>query len=349
MRSRWASIKLSTALIALVLVIVALSWRAWRAYGITDDEDAGGVRDTAELMTEEQRTRVAAYHAYLLLDHDIDYRVQTTNDSADINTLAVRLFDELRVAEESASGRGLLLLIDPRQDLVRLEVGQSLEGVFPDAFIAYVQHRQMVPFFRTGRVADGILATTELIVTRVQNAKANAGYENESWAAGTAGGGATTKAKLAAGSDESYRSGGAVAAQASPEATLAEYFRSMRTRNANPNSGIYTVQTRKMLQNWLVTPAQMDNVIRTYRQCAAEPVRYDRSGSYAVIRYPVKDRQCSPWFFEFEDGRWRLDLTMMQKAIRFGRSNAWRFEQSVQHPYLFAFKDWTLDAHGFPR
>lgn len=50
-----------------------------------------------------------------------------------------------------------------------------------------------------------------------------------------------------------------------------------------------------------------------------------------------------------EGGRWRLDLTMMQGAIRLGRSNAWHFARWVEHPYEFAFEDWSLDRHGFPR
>jgi uncharacterized protein len=80
------------------------------------------------------------------------------------------------------------LVIDADQDLVRLEVSYALVGAFPDAFVAYVEQRQMAPFFERGRVADGILATTEMIVTRAQNAAANAGFESEAWIAGSGGG-----------------------------------------------------------------------------------------------------------------------------------------------------------------
>ncbi len=67
-----------------------------------------------------------------------------------------------------------------------------------------------------------------------------------------------------------------------------------------------------------------------------------------MIRYPVEDRACAPWFFRRDGADWRLDLTMMQRAIRFGRTNAWRFAPGVEHPYRFAFTDWTFDRHGFP-
>ncbi len=68
-----------------------------------------------------------------------------------------------------------------------------------------------------------------------------------------------------------------------------------------------------------------------------------------MIRYPIKERACAPWFFRKIDGAWALDLTMMQRAIRFGRSNAWRFDFDVSHPYEYAFADWKFDRHGFPR
>jgi uncharacterized protein len=68
----------------------------------------------------------------------------------------------------------------------------------------------------------------------------------------------------------------------------------------------------------------------------------------AVVRYPPEERKCSPWFLVEEGGKWRLDLTMMQKAIRFGRSNAWHFDPRVDHAYRFAFEDWHFDPQGFP-
>jgi hypothetical protein len=43
-----------------------------------------------------------------------------------------------------------------------------------------------------------------------------------------------------------------------------------------------------------------------------------------------------------------LDLTMMQRAIRFGRANARHFDLAANNPYRFAFADWRFDANGFP-
>lgn len=313
----------------------------------------GAVDDGAALMTADQRARVGEQHGYLLQDYDIDYRVVTANDVGDINQFAVRRFAELAVGEASSTGRGLLLVIDPAQDRVRLEVGYALEGVFPDAFVAYVEHRQMVPFFRADRVADGILAATELVVTRAQRAAANAGFGGEAWMAGSGGGGATVDAAIGEGWTNETDVGASAATWAtapghSPEETLGRYLSAMAERNGDPDLTFYTAETRRMLRNWVMTPAQMTNVARTYRRCTPEPARSAASGDLAVIRYPVSQRQCAPWFFRRDESGWALDLTMMQRAIRFGRSNAWHFDLGASHPYEFAFGDWHFDSKGFP-
>ena len=311
------------------------------------------VRDDAGLIDEVQREELSRYHELLLHDHDIDYRVQTVRGEPDLNLYAARRYEELEVGSRSRTGRGLLLVIDAEHDRVRLEVGRALEGQLPDAVVAYLEHRQMVPFFRSGRVAHGILATTELLVSRVQEARARGDWAAPGPIHGTSGAGAATQAGLGAGAEPSREApddaGTAARAGATPEATLAAYTRALAERDARPDLDVYSADTRRMLRDWVVTPAQMDHLVRTYRGCHPEPARLDAANARAVIRYPIPERRCSPWFFVREQGRWRLDLTTMQSAIRFGRSNAWRFVPGVEHPYGFAFEGWSLDRNGFPQ
>ena len=134
----------------------------------------------------------------------------------------------------------------------------------------------------------------------------------------------------------------------SPAETLSRYFLVLDQRIRNPDLDLYTPATRRMLSNWQTSEAQMANLVSTFERCRAEEARVDSGRRFAVIRYPIAQRQCSPWFFEFIDGAWALDLTMMQRAIRFGRNSAWRFDQDADHPYAFAFEDWTFDSQGFP-
>ncbi|MDX1385086.1 MAG: TPM domain-containing protein [Thermoanaerobaculia bacterium] len=312
------------------------------------------VDDEAALLSAEQRRFVSRFHALLVDDHDIDYRVVTVSDVGDVDRYAVERFEDSFGDSRSRSGRGLLLVVDAGQDLVRMEVAYALEPVFPDAFVAYVEREQMVPFFRAGRIADGILAATELVVTRAQRAAAEAGFESEVWATASGGGGAVSRAEIGAGggsapATEGRIAGGRAPAADTPAAVLEAYLTAMANRDGRPDLPFYSSATRRMLRDWVVTPAQMDSVVRTYRGCTPEPARFAADGMLAVIRYPVSERACAPFFFERAADGWRLDLTLMQQAIRFGRSNAWRFDPAVRHPYGFGFEDWSFDAVGFPQ
>ncbi len=306
------------------------------------------VEDSAALLSDEERRHLGLVHELLRDDYAIDYRVVTAPSIADINRFAVERFEALLPGE--AGGGGMLLVIDPVTNLVRLEIGYALEGQFPDAFIAYIEQRQMVPFFQANRIADGILAASELVVTRAKRAKAGSGTLGEIWLEGSGGGGATSRARIDEGQDPvTWQGSNVFQPGAMPGVTLAAYFKAMAARNGDPGLPLYSVETKKMLQNWVMTPAQMDGLVAAYRNCQAEPAIFDAMQRLAVLRYPPLERACAPFFFVREGGGWLLDLTMMQRAIRFGRTNAWHFERSINHPYKFAFADWRFDAKGFPQ
>ncbi len=309
------------------------------------------VEDEAGLLSTEQVADLTLHHQFLLLDHDIDYRVVTRAAGGDVDAAALELFESMSAGERSERGRGLLLVLDSASREVRLEVGYSLEGVFPDAFVAYVENRQMVPFFAQHRIADGILASTELIIDRAQRASQNASWDDEIWMEGSGGAGATASTRAAPSFETSPPPADwAIEAPSgvSPDAVVAAYLEAMGRRDSNPELKIYTPESRAMMRQWLVTPAQMDQVSRAYQTCHAPQTIVSTSSVRAVIRYPIPQRHCAPWFLVRGREGWQLDLTMLQRAVRFGRSNAWHFDRSVSHPYEFAFEDWQLDANGFP-
>ena len=307
------------------------------------------VDDRAMLFSESQRTRIGQYHAALRDAHDIDYRVLAVNDGGDIDWRAHRYFADAGVGELSANGRGLLLVIDTELDRVRLEVSTSLEGVYTDAFVAYIQHRQLVPFFQTGRVADGILAATELIVTQAQDAGAGRAFAPP-MPTTSMGGGAATAVGIATVDDaaEQYKEqtheidvSGSV-----PLEVVEAYHQAMANRDARTDLPFYSADTSRMLRNWVVTPAQMDNVVRAYQNCRTDGVRI--RAELAVVRYRVEQRQCAPYFLRREHGEWKLDLGAASSSIRFNHENHWRFQTPLTHEYRFAFQDWRIDGSGVP-
>ena len=310
------------------------------------------VQDEAGLLTQGQAGYLSRYHDNLLADHDIDYVVLIRNNVQDIDRAALKAFEKLAVGQRSASGRGLLLLIDPQQDRLRMEVSRALEGVYPDAFIAYIEQRQMLPFFAASRISDGILATTEMIITRAQHAESNMAWDDESWArAQSQGGGARAVAQIGQGAAAKSAAGLDVVSDADPQTVLHAYIRAMQARNNNPGLAIYSTASRQMFADWLVTPAQMDNAVKSFKNCSQHVSHPFIQSRRAVIRYPASARLCNPWFFVREGGRWRLDFSMMKEHIRFGRGNAWHFVESLRkkHPYQFAFQDWRFDKNGYPR
>jgi uncharacterized protein len=138
---------------------------------------AVSVMDWAELLGPRERSAIADYRDRLRQNYDIDYRLVTAPSAGDANWASQEAFAALGVGERSGSGRGLLLVIDPSADRVRLEVAAALEGVFSDSFVAYLEHHQMAPFFRQDRIAAGILAATELIVARAEEAAAGEAFD----------------------------------------------------------------------------------------------------------------------------------------------------------------------------
>ncbi len=305
--------------------------------------------DKANILGAEQINFISQYRAALLADFKIDLVTVTLPGQVDIAKEAVREFEAAQVGDFGGRGRGLLLLIAPDSNAVRIEVSQALEGIFTDTFVAYIQQRQMAPFFQSKRVTDGIVATIELIYNRAAKAQAGEAFDPRQQEGLSAGGGAQMAANIGRGYDEGQyqRRTGEVASAGSPQEVVATYLAAMRKRDARPDLAIYSSASRKMMANWTVTAAQMDNIVQTYASCGAAELKM-ADNSHAVLRYAIPERTCSPWFFVREDGAWRLDLTMMQRALRFNNRNQWRFMPGVKHEYEKAFTDWKLNENGYP-
>ena len=79
----------------------------------------------------------------------------------------------------------------------------------------------------------------------------------------------------------------------------------MSAHNASSALDLYTPGSRVMLENQVVTRAQMDNVVRVYADCPFPEQAID--GTVAVVHYPPQARTCAPWLLQKdEEGHWRL-------------------------------------------
>jgi uncharacterized protein len=294
------------------------------------------IRDDAHLLMPAEELRLTQYHGALLDDWDIDYRIVTVRDAADLAAFTAEAFASLDVGSRSRSGRGLLLVIAAGDQRVRLEVARELEAIYPDAFVSYVEHDQMAPFFGANRVTDGILATTELIVGRAAGSELP--REGRAARATSIGAGAEVHAPIGGASNRpTVAAGAGPEAARTPEKTVQAYLMAMRRRDGRPDLDLYTAASRVMLAERVVTAAQMDNVARTYEGCDA--ARAITREARAAIVYLTDATDCAPWLLQLgSDGRWRIDFLTMNRALRFDTRNRWRLaDPTAAREYGFAF------------
>ncbi len=325
----------------LVVMLVAVTM-----ISCSDDEPVF-LQDQAGMLSAQQKEQITDYHQRLLAELGIHFKLIITAVSPhDINRTAAELFEDLGV--QTGSARGLLYLVDPNGEKVRIEVGYDLESLFTDAFTGYIEEKQMVPFFETGRVATGVLAATELFVSRLLGTDESvpvlevSGRQNYY----SGGGGAVTAVEIGIKRASDKKDTDVdVRAQASPEEALAAYVSVLKAHIKNPQLGLYTPETRIFLADWVVTDAQQDNELRDIEKGVPEKIIIE--GERAVIRYSVKERTRAPFFLQKGAAGWMFDFKTMAEVIRMNHKNKWHFCQRDHH-YMFGFNDWYFDKNGFP-
>jgi uncharacterized protein len=316
------------------------------------DREPSFVEDRMGLLNDIQRQHIEAFHQSLWNDLGIYFYLVILDEPADdLLQTAVEIYDERLVKEQAAGENGLLLLVDPLGRRVRLEVGYGLEWLFPDAFVGYVERDQMGPFFAEARLSDGVEATVELLVSR-----AHGNVELETLAApttaitqGSGGAGAGSVLPLNGGNNRApaIMNPDEFAPGETPLESLQVYMQILKQGIKNPDLPIYTGDTRQFLSKWLVTDAQQHNELKGIsRHLSSAEERI--SGNLAVVRFPISVRTEAPYFFRKSPDGWQLDLSSMNRLIRFNHLNQWHFTES-DHEFMFAFSENRTDANGYIR
>lgn len=321
------------------------------------------IEDDAALLSSGDQDilqTLQQYIDFMQQQFDIDLRIKTTADSGDINLLANNLFREWRVGSQSQSKKGLLLVVNTTENKVRLEVGYELEHIYQDAFVSYIEHKQMVPYFNQNEVAKGMVATIELMVTRAQHAKLGKTETYQPWLEGSGGAGAVTNANINVPAAEQKRSFpedilaklNNLNGEESPQDIVDLYLQLAANRIHDWTLPLYTSASNKILADYKATAAQMDNTVRIFTACGQPEVRIDPSEHFAVVRYKSHQRLCSPFLLMKEKGVWRLDIVALGHGLRNNFSNEWYFDGTLKDnplvvPYLFAFDDWYTTKKGY--
>ena len=314
--------------------------------------------DDAALIEDRPKLLKGFYEANQALkkDFDIDFRVMTVQNEKDLDRFANRTFEQLQKKSRSQSGKALLLVIDPVKDQVRLEVSQALEPVYTDAFVSYLERKGMVPYFRDGKVIDGIWMMLELIRDRAFEAKAGKEFV-EPMPSRSIGAGARTEAKLGE-KDPDAKAGPQIRTEGTqtPAQIMRKYMQVLKSHNKNPDLEIYSKATRDFFRHWTVTEVNQNNEAKFLAPCLErQKTIYTPDGAHAVnLVLPLdENRKCSPYFFVKEGGKWRLDIASMAQSLRFNQTMDWHFDPARRLEgegiyYAQAFDGYTFDRNGYP-
>jgi uncharacterized protein len=127
---------------------------------------AGPVTDLARIVDSGTKER--------LLQVILDVRERTTAEIAiltvpstapePIEQYSVAIFDRWKIGKRGQDN-GLLFLVAVQDRRLWITTGYGLEGILPDGKVGEIRDREIVPYFRAGRYAEGILRGTEALAS----------------------------------------------------------------------------------------------------------------------------------------------------------------------------------------
>lgn len=129
----------------------------------------GRVVDVANLLDPQQEAALAAKLEALEKASSRQLVVATVPDLGGypIEDYGYRLGRAWGIGQSEANN-GTILLVAPAERKVRIEVGYGLEPILTDALTALIIHNAVLPRFREGDMAGGILAGADAVIQQLQ-------------------------------------------------------------------------------------------------------------------------------------------------------------------------------------
>ncbi len=303
------------------------------------------VTDEAHIMiiTNMRANQLDDYHNELLRLYDIDFRVYTANNMGDIDSVTNKKFRELKVGSLSKTGHGVLFAVDPIQNRARMEVSAGLEGVFPDAFVSYIERKNMVEYFKVGQIPEGIVSSTQFVFDRAKENASGLAFDAGRLANVSIGAGAQVPARINAGKSENIimPSDAAIERKLEPLEAFMMFLNAMKQGEMRYDPLIFTKQSLAMVRGAVIPPALVEQTYKKFSSCTVDAVKIN--GDYAVIRFLIQNHQCMPYFMKKEDGLWKFDLPGMT-AITSNFEDVWAINADAASNYMFAFEDWRMES-----
>lgn len=128
------------------------------AFALTVPELTGPVVDPSGFLDAAERTRVESALLTLEKSGKAQMALLVVPDLGDepIENYSIAVAEKWKLGKKGAD-KGLLFVVAPKNRKMRLEVGYGLEGEITDVFSKRLLSREVAPFFREGKYADGIV------------------------------------------------------------------------------------------------------------------------------------------------------------------------------------------------
>ena len=153
-------------ILSVVLVLVAAFACANAAVAYQSPVKATGfVNDFAGIFSTEQKStleqKIAGF--YQLNGSEISVLTVSSLGDETVETYAVKLFAEWGIGKKKTDN-GLLILVAPTEQKMRIEVGYGLEGTVTDAQASVIIRTVMTPAFKENRYFDGVSGAVDQII-----------------------------------------------------------------------------------------------------------------------------------------------------------------------------------------
>ncbi len=299
------------------------------------------VCDSLQILNAEKLKQLDDVHKTLVDQYDIDLRVLTSNMAA---AGTINYVKASQLGEKSKSAQGVLLMIDPQSALVRFYATAGLRKIYNDEFISYLESQQMMPFFKAGKISQGIVDTDKIILQRAQEAMAGKPFDAKVYQALSKQIlAADQQATQAATPDDPLRA----ANVQRPTEIVSEYHRMLMMNNGHYDLPIYSQSSKIFRRNNPVTTEQMQSELLAHKVCNIyKEVILDEG--LAALLYDVSQRFCTPYFLIFEDWAWRLDLAATANYIQVDAKQEWHLDMKRPTVYADTLLDWQFDKNGTP-
>ncbi|MEI9927738.1 MAG: TPM domain-containing protein [Sphingomonas sp.] len=153
----------------LFLALLLLFGGAGLAHAQTFPKLEGRVVDAANLLSPEQKAQLTQLSAQVEQASSRQFVIATIPDleGYDISDYGYRLGRAWQIGQKEANN-GIILIVAPKDRKVRIEVGYGLEPIMTDALSKQIIDDTILPKFRAGDMAGGIMAGADEIATQMK-------------------------------------------------------------------------------------------------------------------------------------------------------------------------------------